>query len=72
MYLSTADRLPEKPDVEAIKKFKQKFEARAEATAGQQIAFGQSSYRKWIWLVAILIIPATTVFAGLLIRKRGN
>jgi hypothetical protein len=72
MYLSTADRLPEKPDVEAIKKFRQQMVSHPIAADQREFTFEQFPKYKWICLFAILIILAIAVFAGFMKRKGGN
>jgi RNA polymerase sigma factor (sigma-70 family) len=72
LYLSTADRLPEKPDVEEIKKFKEQMATHSMAADQPQYTLEHFQKHKWFWLSAILIIPAIAVFARLMKRKRGH
>jgi hypothetical protein len=72
LYLSTADRLPEKPDVEAINKFKLQIMSHPIPADQRQFTLEQFQNNKWIWLSVILIISAIAAFAGLMKRKLGN
>jgi RNA polymerase sigma factor (sigma-70 family) len=69
VYLSTADRLPEKPEVEAIKEYNQNHSM---TTGWRQLKPEQSPRHKWAWLSVILAVSALMVIIRLMIRKRGS
>jgi RNA polymerase sigma factor (sigma-70 family) len=69
IYLSTADRLPEKPDVEAINNFQQRIASHSISMDQGQSTLEQFPKYKWILFSAILIVSTIAVIAGLLKRK---
>jgi RNA polymerase sigma factor (sigma-70 family) len=68
LYFSTADFLPEKPDVEAIKKTQE--ESHTIMAIRHPFESEELSNRKWIWLPVILIVSAVATIAGLTRRNR--
>ena len=72
LYLSTADRLPEKPDVEAIKKFKQQIASHSTSTSRRRIGVEQPSNHKWVWFSSLLIVSGIAAIAWRMKRKRAN
>jgi hypothetical protein len=71
-YFSKLDRLPEKPEAEAIKEYKQQTEPHSTTVNRRRHKLEQASNHKWIWLSAILIVSIVTVIIGLIKRKQRH
>jgi RNA polymerase sigma factor (sigma-70 family) len=69
-YTTTEVHLPEKPNFEAIKKFRQQRASHLPTTSRRQFVLKNSDNYKWFWLSAIIIICAVVVTIGLIKRKR--
>ncbi len=71
VYMSTADRLPEKPEAKAIKEYKKQAASHSTTRNRRWLKPEQFSSHKWIWFSGILIFLSIVVIAGLM-KKRRN
>jgi RNA polymerase sigma factor (sigma-70 family) len=71
-YNSTADRLPERPEINAIKAGHPELARLVATVSGRWSESPSHSFNKWIWGGIVLVVAATAMVAGLHLRRRKS